>query len=453
MGVENRNLEEGRREGLERLRHFVDDRIWRVREGDVSRPKLALARLMRIGFLAGRGFGRHRCALRASGLTFYTLLSIVPLVALAFAIAKGFGFERIIERQLYMSLPGQEAVLERVMEMARSLLEQTQGGAVAGAGLLMLIWAVIKVLMHMEDAMNEIWGVATARTLKRKLSDYLSIMFISPLLVIISSSLNVYITTQVTFYAREIALLSYISPLLYFMLKLLSYGLVWLLFILTYLIIPNTQVAPLSGIIGGLIAGSVYVATQWVYIRFQIGVSTQNAIYGSLAALPLFLVWLNLSWTILLLGAEIAAAHQFHDAYGLKPGAPDISFSMKQLICLRVVHLITRRFKDGLAPLTLDGISGAIGAHPRSLSPLLNILVAEGVLSRTDPEKSDQPAYQPARDVRAFTLKFVLDALGRHGQDDIPIERGPEVRELSRSLERFDEAVAASPANRRLGEI
>jgi len=287
---------------MSKIINFIKVEIWRIRLKDLSRRKSFLIKQLRVILLALRGFNEDKCQLRASALTYYSLLSIVPVLAMGFGIAKGFGFDKLLEAQLLGSFAGQEAIIEQVIGFARSLLDNTRGGVVAGAGVAILFWTVIKVLGNIERSFNDIWGIKQARKFGRKFSDYLSVMLICPILIIVSSSITVFITTQVQLITEKMLLLGAISPLISFILKLLPYSMIWILFTFIYIFMPNTKVSFKSGLLAGILAGSIYEIIQWVYITFQVGVVKYNAIYGSFAALPMFLVWLQLSWLIVLFG-------------------------------------------------------------------------------------------------------------------------------------------------------
>jgi membrane protein len=289
---------------------FIRIDIWRIRLDDLPFGKSFLIKQLRIIILAFRGYNEDRCLLRASSLTFYTLLSIVPVAAMFFGVAKGFGFERRLEDQLFERFPGQEEVLSQVIHFSNSLLEQTRGGLIAGIGLLVLFWSVLKVLGHIEMAFNDIWEIKKQRSWGRKFSDYLSIMLISPILVLMSGSATVFITTQVAQITQKVELLGVVSPLISFFLKFTPYVLIWALFTILYIIMPNTKVHFKAGLLGGVVAGTLYQIAQGAYISFQIGAAKYNAIYGSFAALPLFLMWVQISWWIVLFGAELSFASQ-----------------------------------------------------------------------------------------------------------------------------------------------
>jgi membrane protein len=211
--------------------------------------------------LTVRGFSRHQGPLRASSLTFFTLLSLVPVAAMAFGIAKGFGFERRLQQELLDKFSAQQEVVEQVIGFAQNMLDNTKGGMIAGIGIVVLFWAVIKVLGNIENAFNHIWGVRS-RTFIRKLSDYLTIMLICPVLVIMSGSVTVFITSQVSAISGRFELLQMVGPAIYVGLKLLPYTLIWVLFTLTYMIMPNTRVRFDGALLAGVIAGSAYQVSR-----------------------------------------------------------------------------------------------------------------------------------------------------------------------------------------------
>jgi membrane protein len=229
---------------ITRAVEFITTDIWRVRLEDLPFGKSFLVKQLRIIILTLRGFDEDRCFFRASSLTFYTLLSIVPVAAMLFGVAKGFGFEKLLRKELFERFPGeaQQEVLTKVIEFAESMLEATKGGLIAGIGLIVLFWSVIKVLSYIETSLNDIWEIKENRTWGRKFSDYLAVMIISPLLIIVSSSATVFITTQVTQLTNKIELLGMISPLIFLSFKLIPYVLIWILFSVIYILMPNTKV-------------------------------------------------------------------------------------------------------------------------------------------------------------------------------------------------------------------
>jgi len=432
---------------------FLRVDIWRIRLADLPFGKSFLLRQLRIILLAIRSYDEDRCLLRASSLTFYTLLSIVPIVAMFFGVAKGFGFERTLEKELIDKFPGQEEILGQVINFANSLLEQTRGGLIAGIGLLVLFWSVLKVLGHIEMAFNDIWEIKEDRSWGRKFSDYLSIMIIAPILILMSGSVTVFITTRVTQFTQEFALLGVLSPLISFLLKLIPYVLIWIVFTVLYVIMPNTRVRFKAGFLGGVVAGTLYQLAQGLYISFQIGAARYNAIYGSFAALPLFLLWLQISWWIVLFGAELSFANQNVDTYEYEPDSLKVSPGFKKLLTLQVVHLLIKRFANGDKPLTDSQISGLLEIPIRLVHNIIYGLVESDLISEIRTAAEKEFAYQPARDINQLSIQSVLKALDQHGTENIPVANTTEYQALSNALKEFSEAMEHSPANKLLKNI
>ena len=432
---------------VQKIKSFLTHDIWRIRLRDLPRSKSFLVNHLRVILVALRGFAEDKCQLRASALTFYSLLSIVPVVAMAFGIAKGFGFEKMLEEQLVEKFQGQEEIMARVVEFAQNFLENTKGGLIAGIGIGLLFWTVIKVLGNIELSFNAIWGVKTPRTLMRKFSDYLAIMLICPILLMVSSSLTVFITSQIQLITEKIALLGAFSPVIFFFVRLLPYCMLWLLFSVIYIVMPNTKVKFSSGIAAGVIGGTIYQIVQWIYISFQLGASKYGAIYGSFAALPLFLVWLQLSWLIVLFGAEISFAHQNVQTYELEPDCLNVSRNLKRLLSLRVVHLLVKIFSTGDIPLTADKISEQLEIPIRLLNEILFDLVNAGILVEVKTDDMRVSAYHPARDVNVLTVQYVIDALDNYGADSLPVQRSSELEQIEESLKAFRNTIEKSPAN------
>jgi len=437
----------------QKIINFIKTDIWRIRIKSLPRRKSFFIKQLRILLLATRGFGQDKCLLQASALTFYSILSIVPVVAMAFGIAKGFGFQKLLENLLFEKFSGQEEVMIQVVDFARSLLENTKGGIIAGIGIVFLFWTVIKLLSNIERSFNDIWKIKKSRTYGRKFSDYLSIILISPILVILSSSTTVFITTQITVITEKVALLGMFSPAIFVMLKLIPYCLVWILFTFIYVLMPNTKVNLSSGYIAGVIAGTIFQIAQWAYISCQILVARYNAIYGSFAALPLFLIWMQLSWLIVLFGSEISFAYQYADTYEFEPDCRQISPAFKRLLTLHIAHLIISTFSKVGMPLTASNISQALEIPIRLVQQILDELVESRFFSNTEIKEYKALAYQPACDINIITIKSIIQALDQKGVDNIPIAQTAELKSLSEVLKLFSNEIEKSPANRLLKDI
>ncbi len=433
--------------------HFLRKGLWKIRQRDLPPRKSFLIRTLKVGVLSVRRIAEDRITLRASALTFYSLLSVVPVAAMAFGIAKGFGFEENLQITLLRALEGQEQVALRIIEFAHALLKNVKGGVMAGIGLLILFFSIIMIISHTEKAFNDIWGVKKRRSIGRMITDYLSVLLIGTVLFIISSSITVFISGGMELAMRKFTFLRFLSPGLSLILKLLPMVAIWILFSFLYIFIPNTKVKIKSGVLGGILSGSMYHIFQWAYVTLQIGVAKQNAVYGSFAALPLFFTWLQVSWMIILFGAEIAFAHQNAERFEFEEECLNVSHSFKRLLALRVAQVVIKRFTRAEKPWGNRRISTELEIPIRLVNQILYELVTSGILSEIVSGGEEGTAYEPALDPGMLTMKYVVDALEQSGSNDIPVAKSEELRRLSESLRTFGELMETSDANRLLKDM
>jgi membrane protein len=432
---------------------FLKKDIWNIRQKDLPPAKSFLLKTLKVVVLSIRGVAKDRISLQASALTFFSVLSIVPVLAMAFGIAKGFGFEKGLEKMLLNALEGQQQVALRVMEFARGLLANVKGGLVAGTGLLILFYTAIKILSHIEKAFNDIWGIKKGRSVGRQVTDYLSVLLIGTVLFIMSSSVTVLITGGITLVLKKVAFLQFLTPGISMVLQLLPIVALWVLFSFVYMFMPNTKVNLKSGVLAGIIGGTMYYVFQWGYISLQIGIARQNAIYGSFAALPLFFTWLQISWIIVLFGAEISFAHQNVEMFEFEEECLGVSYTFKRLLSLRVAQLVIMRFTQGEKAWGNEQISRELEIPIRLVNQILYELVTSGILSEVRVEQEKSIAYEPARDPDTLTIKSVVEALERRGSDNIPVAQSQELDRLIESLKEFADLMDKSMKNRLLKDM
>lgn len=428
---------------------FFQATIWDMRLADLPFPKAALVRGVRIVVMAVQRFQADHCQRNASVLTYYSLLNIVPLFAVVFAIAKGFGLEKLMIRQisqLARDADWQADVTARMIQFSRSLLHHAKGEVIVGVGIIILFWTVVSILGRIEDSFNTIWGARQSRTIMRKFADYLPMIVLGPILFTLWSSVNLLVIGEVRGFMSDIG---FIGPVTIFLLKLLPYFSIWMLLLVLYLIMPNTRVPVRSAVMAAFVSGTLIQATQWVYIKLQMGVSTQGAIYGSFAAIPLFLTWLQASWIIVLLGAEIASATENQETYGFHPDYSRVGEAGRRLLVLRIIHLLVKRFETGEKPLTLGEISRTLKIPERFTRIILADLVKVDLVSEITTGLRKESRFQPARAIADITIKQTLDAYEKN-DSGVPV---PENDKLALSLKTLLDTMEASPANVKLKEI
>ena len=432
---------------LAKFLNFIRTDIWRMRLRDHSPGKSLVIRFLRIVALAVRGFNENKCKFRASALTFFSLLSIVPVIALMFGIAKGFGLQERVAVQILEKMKGQEEVANNVIAFANSLLDKTSGGVIAGVGVVFLFWTIISLLGNVEGSFNDIWGVVKPRTFGRKFSDYLVTMLVCPILLAIAGGATIFLSGQIQTLTEKFPVLKDLGPAFWLVMKLLPYFTIWVSFTFIFIFMPNTKVRFISGLIAGIVAGTLFQLIQWAYVNFQVQITTRYAIYGSFAAMPLFLLWLQISWLIILFGAEVSFAHQNVEIYEFEPDCLSASHSFKTLLSILITQRLVHRFCAGEKPSNASGLSHELEIPVRLVRQLLYDLSESGILSEVKKGEDKELAYQPATDADKITVKFVIDRLEQRGTSSIPVLRSAEMDKLSDCLRQLDATIEKSPAN------
>ena len=438
---------------IKSLVEFLTVGIWRMPLYEIHGVKLFLIKQLRIIMLALRGFSEDKVSLRASALTFYSLLSVVPTLAMIFGIAKGFGFQKKLEEELVKGFQGQEEASDWIVNMARNYLENVNGGIIAGIGLIVLFWTVMGLLSNIEKSFNGIWQIKKSRPFVRKFTDYLSILLIAPIFLFVASSANVFITSQIDTMTTKIDFLGQIKPIINFLLHFIPYFLIWFLLTIVYMVMPNTKVNFTSALVGGIIAGTFVQLSQWGYVYFQIGVSKYNALYGSFAALPLFLIWLQLSWLIVLLGAEISFAKQNVARYEYEYDSLNISYKLKRILTLLVANHVIKIFEKGDSPLTSYQLAKELKIPVRVVRDITFELTEVGIFSETLKQSPKERALQPGRDIHAITVHSILQKLENKGIKKMTSASSKEYLKIAGVVEEFENTLDKLPSNILLKDI
>ena len=405
---------------IKTLWKFLTYDIWRITEDEVTRTTFSLYTVIKTAFLCINRFTKDRLINKASALTYSTLLAIVPLLAVLFAIARGFGFDNLMEQQILRALGGPNDTTDTILQFVNSYLSQTKNGIFIGVGLVLLLWTVINLINNMEITFNRIWQIKKPRTIYRKITDYFSMLLLIPILLVVSSGLSIFMSTTL----KHIEDFTLLAPIGKFLIRLIPFALTWLMFTALYAFLPNTKVKLKHAFISGVLAGTAHQVFQYLYIGGQVWVSRYNAIYGSFAALPLFLLWLQISWTICLFGAQLTYASQNIRNFSFDKDTRNISHRYREFVSILVMSLIAKRFEKNEPPYTAQTISEEcqipIQLAHRTLYELQEIKLIHEV---TSDEKSEEIAYQPSIDIHQLNVSVVLDRLDTHGSEDFKIDK------------------------------
>jgi membrane protein len=410
---------------------FVREKLWKVRISKIDKRQGILIRQLRVFSLAAKGFGEDNCLTAATALTFYTLFSIVPVLALAFAVAKGFGYEKDLQVQLLANYHEYESVLSNAFVYADKMLANTKGGLIAGIGIVLLLWSVMQLLTNIENTFNKIWEVKRGRSWVRKITDYLTIMIVGPVFLIVSAGLTVAVQTK-------IGQMQHIGDMGSFFIKLLAYSLVTCIFTFVYLALPNTKVKYGPAIVAAIISTVAFELLGWGYVKFQIGVNRMNGIYGTFAALPLFLIWVQYCWYIVLFGAELNYAYQNVDHYELDDDIQKLSPRYKKVISLLIANHVARKFHNLEKLPTVNDICEKLDLPSRLTRNIVNEFVECGIFVEVKTEGEKDLMYQPGIPESKFTVKHLIDTIDRKGVNDLPITDKGELQHINELMKQLD---------------
>lgn len=448
----------GLRDRVGAAREFLAQDLWSKELGALPRLRAFVYKVLRVLYLTGRGFERDRCLMRAAALTFMTGLSLVPLLAFAFAVAKGLGaYDALLNDVLNPFLDrtlgsaeapdGYEARVEvrAALNEVLNVVQRTDVRSLGTFGLLILVYTIIKLLGSIEQSFNEIWGVHKARSFVRKVSDYLSILVIVPILLTTATAVTTAVQSDkiIGFLRDDLS----IGRLAEWYATFSSMVAVWVGFMFVYLFMPNTRVRIPSALLGGIAGGTLWQLAQVLHVRFQVGVANYNAIYSTFAALPIFMFWLYLSWVTVLLGAEVAYAHQSEPAYRQIARARRHGQSYREIVAVRAVARVAVAFVRGDPPVRSGALASELAIPERTLEQVLVPLRTGGVLAMAESEDEYDPELLPARDLDHITIQDVLDALAeRRGPADVPPQNAVD-REVDRVFQHFLEERASVAHN------
>lgn len=409
----------------ERIYEYCVSGVWRDTRDNWR------VRAVKIGNLSVRGFMDADLQTQACALTFQTILAIVPSLALMFAIGRGFGFQNLIQNQLYAYFPSQHKALDMAFGFVDSYLGQASEGIFVGVGIVFLLWTLLSLLNSVEASLNKIWDVRTGRSIWRKMTDYLAIFLILPILMICAAGLSLLMSATL----QKFLDFDFLKPAINWLLDFGSYIFTSLFFAGVYILIPNTKVKVLNALVAGASVGVAFQVLQWLFLTGQMYVAKYNAIYGSFSFLPLLLIWLQLVWLITLIGALLCYASQNAGRFSFYRDVDNISFDYRRKVVLTVMAIVAKRFVDQKRPLTSSEIAVEYGIPVALVTTIVLQLQRIGLINfiEAKAEFLEHPL-QPAVEVSTLTVGEIIRRLQTDGASDfIPgfSERFAPVAELA----------------------
>lgn len=374
------------------LVRFLRHDLWHVQRHNTTALAYYCCSLLKKLLLAVEFFTTRRVIDMAAALTYSTLLALVPILAVVFGVARGFGYNKYIEVWFRELLGSQPQAADAIINFVNSYLVHTKSGVLLGVGLVLMLYTVLMLTLNVEKTFNAIWQVKHRRSLYRAVTDYLAMLLLVPVVIVLVSGLSI---------AGAM---------------LLPYVLMAVVFMAMYMCVPNTKVRLQVVIVPGILAGVGMQALQLFYIHAQVLLSSYNAIYGSFAALPLFMLWVQLSWTICLFGVQLCYTNQNMDELSFRLQVADISPRYRLLLAIILMSRVCQRFADGKRPYTALDLRRLTNIPIRITQDLLYMLVRAGLLSENSADGKDQePTYQPAMTLQKLTVGAMVERLDSMG--------------------------------------
>lgn len=404
---------------LHSLKHFFLETIWSIRLNSLSFPKAILLKVCRIVVLTIRFFLQNRCALHAASLTYYTLLAIVPVLALMFGIARGYGFDGILREKLVAMLHGNQELAAKFLEFTESAISNAGSGIITGVGVLFLIWTAVKLLASIEKSFNGIWGVHRGRAWSRKFCDYLTLLVICPFLMVVMATTSDMMSGTMKNLVSGLPFSAFWESSVDFIMGCLHLVSIWFIFYFIYAFVPNTRVTFRAAFIAGVLVGTAYALLQSLYVFVQMSLSSYNAVYGSFAAVPFLLILMNVGWTLTIFGAQLAFAIQNVNLYELEPGSGMRPLSPRRYkICaLQIAHAVACNFVDHGKPLSAVYLSKKLEIPVRATRSIIYDLCEVGIFSQLMSDNSEDDTYQLALPPDEVTVQYILKKLDENGAD------------------------------------
>lgn len=424
---------------IQRIREFIQYDLWR--QSDIAihdYKKRLLYRTLQTIILVARGFKDKALNVRANSLSFSLLFAFVPLIAGVFAIARGFGFEELLRERLSSSFLAEANIVPVIIEWVDRYLETARDGLFLGIGLIVLIWAVYAFFNMLEHSFNNIWNVKQTRSFGRRLTNYMVVLLLVPIMIILTSGISIFLNST-----QSLApVLQAIEPIRRVLLRTVPFIVASGVFTWIFIAIPNTKVRFLSAVIPGVIMGVLFQVVQIFSVYLVILFTRMSLVYGAFSAIPLILIWLHITCWLLLVGAELAFAIQNNDMFAYEKDLENMSRRYKDYVMLYLLSVIIRRFEQGKVPQTAQEMAAKNQLPIRLVQQLLSRLEETNIVRRVYVEQAEDETFVPALDTRLITVEMVIGRISAQGTEEFLQHTPPEMQEF---WQRYVKMIDANP--------
>ncbi|RLB70795.1 MAG: ribonuclease BN-like protein [Deltaproteobacteria bacterium] len=417
------------------LREKIKNLLWKQNPADLSLFQRILLRQVQTAALVIRDFGMNQSLLRAAALTYYTMLSLIPLLALTFALLKAFGVQNLLQPLIIEKLNVGDG---QVADVILGYINNTQVTQLGAVGLIFLLIAVVSLLTNVEEAFNHVWGVKSVRPILRRFSDYLSVILVGPLLIITAISMTSTLASNSL--VQTLIEKQLVGNFILLLFKVTPFIFMWLAFTGLYIFMSNIKVEWRAAFIGGVVGGTLWQFAQVGYIHFQVGVGRYNAIYGTMAALPIFMIWLYLSWVIVLFGLGVCYAKQNLRTSGRDLRGSEVSRNSFEQVALAMLVTLADRFAKGEPPVSHEQLAKYLFIPPRLCRSIINLLLKIGFVTEIR-TLTGHCRYQLGRSAENLNVAEMLKKMGDFGEEVLYLHPHPQTRIALETYRQAEEKV------------
>lgn len=396
---------------------FVTIDMWRTTIHDEQGKRGNLMLFVKTLSLSIQNFVKGKMPIRASALTYYSVFALIPLLAFVFGMARGFGFDSYVVQLIKERYSSHLELVEVLLNFVENYLNNAAGGAFVGIGICVLLWSVMKVFSQIESSFNEIWYINKNRNYIRRFTDYISLLLVIPIFVLISNGVTFYFNHAISYFNGTYL----ISPTLKIVLAVLPFIVSWAVFTMIYVVMPNTKVKFSAAMVAGAFSCLAFFLFKEIYVNLQTMMTSYNAVYGGLAAIPFALLFIQTTWMIILFGAEISFSLQNVRNFEFEKDVKCMSHRYFEFVLLSVTKIVAKRFRDGESPMTLNEMSDKYRIPLRLASVIVRRLCKAGILAEV--RIDDRDAFMPAMDVNKITVALFFDMVDRAGQETFKMEQ------------------------------
>ena len=422
---------------IQRFREFIQYDLWRQSHMGVHAPKKRLLyRFLQTIILVARGFKDQVLVVRANSLSFALLFAFIPMMALIFAIARGFGFEEILKDKISAGFLAEANIAPMLLEWIERYLETAREGLFLGIGLIVLIWAVHAFFNMLEKSFNSIWNVKKTRSFGRRMTNYVMTLLLVPVLVVVTSGISIFLNST----GVLAPVLQAIEPIRKFMLRFIPFVVTSAVFTWIFIAIPNTKVKFSSAIIPGIIMGLLYQVVQSFSMFLVVLFTRMSIVYGAFSAIPLVLIWLNITCWLLLIGAELSFAIQNNEHFAYERDIETMSRRYKDYVMLYLLSVIIKRFEQGETPETIQQMAKKHYLPSRLVAQLLSRLEDTNIIRRVYIDNQEEQAFVPALDTNLISVEMVIGRISAQGTEEFLQHTPVEMQDFWRRYQEMIEA-------------